>query len=109
MWKKLVKSSHGIDSNFSLYHEFSKVQRGPIKAVISTAKKWQCLDNVLRQSFSVKLGNGQRTLFWNDLLTDCNQPLKIMLPRLFLISNQKDELVRDMGFWNSGDEEWGLR
>jgi hypothetical protein len=53
------------------------------------------------------LGNGRKTKFWHDIWIG-DLSLKDRFPRLFSISNQKDDLVADVWRPVSGEDSWRL-
>jgi hypothetical protein len=54
-----------------------------------------------------KVCRGDSTLFWEDQWVD-NQPLRQKFPRLFGISNQKQEVIQNMGSVIEGRWHWDL-
>jgi hypothetical protein len=51
--------------------------------------------NWLVDSVRRKVGNGVTTLFWSSIWIG-NVPLKVMFPRLYSLSNQKESMVADL-------------
>lgn len=58
LWKNVVKTAHGIHSNFCSHQEFNRVQSGPLKDSLKAARSWPYMENLLQSSFYVKVGNG---------------------------------------------------
>lgn len=53
------------------------------------------------------VGNGNNTKFWNDVWVG-NQSLCARFPRLFLLSEQQNSSVREMGYVQDG-WRWDLK
>ncbi|WJX66076.1 hypothetical protein P8452_50669 [Trifolium repens] len=54
-----------------------------------------------------KVGCGDTTLFWDDQWTG-TQTLRQRFPRLFGISTQKSEVIRNLGIFVDGSWQWNL-
>lgn len=55
-----------------------------------------------------KVGNGGKTRFWLDTWVG-ERPLCQEFPRLFLVSEQKEECINQMGVWRNEVWEWDLK
>ncbi|XP_057761120.1 uncharacterized protein LOC130981553 [Arachis stenosperma] len=54
------------------------------------------------------VGNGRSTLFWEDTWLQ-GGPLKVSLPRLYLVSNQQETVIGDCGFWDGFEWIWNFQ
>lgn len=63
--------------------------------------KWGEIFSIMRE---VCIRDGVKTRFWLDKCLD-GQSLAIMFPRLFLLADQKEALVKDM--WRHRQNSWG--
>ncbi|KAL8552344.1 hypothetical protein ACS0TY_001153 [Phlomoides rotata] len=58
-----------------------------------------------RNDFRKSVGNGKDTLFWHDEWLE-GESLKNKFPRLYRLSNQKNEHIGDMGSWINDTWIW---
>jgi hypothetical protein len=59
------------------------------------------------QSVRKKLGSGNNTKFWKEVCVG-EQSLEQRFPRLFSISTQQNNFIREMGRWENGGWRWEL-
>ncbi|XP_057775020.1 uncharacterized protein LOC130993998 [Salvia miltiorrhiza] len=53
------------------------------------------------------VGDGQSTKFWDHKWAG-SMPLKLMFPRLYLLSANKEALISESGSWENGGWKWDL-
>lgn len=63
--------------------------------------------SIIEDGLILKVGNGESILFWHDRWCD-GGPLKVVFPRLFSISSQKNCFISQMGYWQEGSWKWCL-
>ena len=63
------------------------------------------VQEVAMKGIRVKIGDENKTSFWFDLWSG-DENLKTRFPRLFMLSTQKHELVKDMGRWENMVLSW---
>lgn len=61
----------------------------------------------LKNEVVKEMGNGRRTSFWKDHWVG-EMPLCDCFPRLYSISNQREEMVGEVSFLREGSVEWIL-
>jgi len=54
------------------------------------------------------VGDGRNISFWKDVWVG-KDTLKAKFSRLFLLSEQQEAKVIDMGFWEEGEWSWNFR
>ncbi|KAK3219557.1 hypothetical protein Dsin_013527 [Dipteronia sinensis] len=60
---------------------------------------------ILNEGIQVIVGNGERAVFWKDLLWN-SIPLKVAFPRSFALDINKEGAVRDHGRWEGSKWVW---
>lgn len=60
------------------------------------------------RDFTRHLGEENNTSFWHDIWA-CEMSLKDKFPRLFLLSNQKNCRISEMGSWGNSSWEWDFQ
>ena len=55
----------------------------------------------------MKVGVGNKLKFWEDRWIG-DEPLNCGLPRLYMISNSKDQTIGQIGSWDEGTWKWNL-
>lgn len=98
LWKRVVMSTHCFNNRRATFNEFQTIQ-GTFNEVVSWRNKIPWLKDSITINMEVKIGNGSTVLFWHGIWVG-NQALKILFPRLFNISTQKEYLVIDMRVWD---------
>jgi hypothetical protein len=106
VWKEVVVVRYGRDVT-------SKRLLGLVDIPRLSSSWWKaicCLDGDNRWfsgAVRKKVGRGNSTLFWDDQWIG-DQPLRQKFPRLFGISNQKEEVLHNMGNLIEGRWHWNL-
>jgi len=65
------------------------------------------ITNLFNSEVEKSVGNGLTTRFWHDKWRG-NKCFRLKYPRLFSISNQKDEMVGEAGVLADGVSVWNL-
>ncbi|XP_074314532.1 uncharacterized protein LOC141649750 [Silene latifolia] len=75
---------------------------------ICSVKSWDStIAEVLAQGTKIRVGAGSKIRFWEDKWIG-DSSLKDGFPRLFSVSNQKNEFIADLGCWQNGVWQWQL-
>jgi hypothetical protein len=106
VWKDVVVAKYGGGTTGS-------IQPGLGYAPSIASRWWVDICNLDKDSnwfvsaLVKKVGSGNNTKFWSDIWVG-EQPLRDRFPRLFGISNQKEDTIASMGGWNDFQWVWNL-
>ncbi|GJY79477.1 RNA-directed DNA polymerase, eukaryota [Tanacetum coccineum] len=89
LWSRVIAAVHGSSS-----HPISAAYNSPWGTIIKEVKALNDKGINLVSHCKIRVGNGLRTSFWNDLWIGDNQ-LKLSFPRLFALEVNKDCSVAD--------------
>ncbi|GAU29496.1 hypothetical protein TSUD_360410 [Trifolium subterraneum] len=109
LWKEVLVAKYG---EFIL----NKVDWSGVR-IPSTASMWwrdiSSIDKVVSskdwfaESIVRKVGNGNSTSFWSTIWIG-DDPLSVVFPRLFSLSNNNDRMVKDFGEYREGRWIWSF-
>jgi hypothetical protein len=106
VWKNVIIARYG-------HHVLGNVNLGATLGASLCSSWWKDLCHIdngvgwVNQVIAKKLGCGNSTHFWRDVWVG-GQSLEHRFPRLFRISTQQDETIRNMGSWVNGEWRWEL-
>lgn len=100
-----VYDIHGLKASSST---FGHVREGVWGQLLGSDPQTVKVREIVEDGLCVHLGEGRSTLFWVDKWCSCG-PLKLMFPRLFLLSVQQHSFVCQMGAWVDHLWVWDLR
>ena len=107
LWKRVVYSNH-YKQNSNRVVEINEGDKGGLWGQIMEISK---VNNQALEVFSTgiwrKVGSGNSTLFWEHIWIG-QTPLKEQFPRLYQISNQKENFIIDMGFFDGQHWCWSF-
>lgn len=106
LWVRVIRRKYNLDQGRWLPHLPASGQISSIWTdICSIGNASSSIGPIIQEGFKVQVGSGQETLFWEvGWLGDV--ALKEVYPRLYLISTQKGQVVRNMmveggvGRWN---------
>ncbi|PNX59297.1 putative TIR-NBS-LRR resistance protein, partial [Trifolium pratense] len=104
VWKEIVTARYGRDI-------IGKKDIGVVDAPRTASLWWKDLcsldsnDGWFRTAVGKKVGRGDATSFWNEVWIG-NQSLRQRFPRLFGISSQQNDVIKDMGRMMDGRWHW---
>ena len=107
LWKKVISSNHYLNQNNLVNGAEAGTQAGVWVQIMSVPDMSSEISEVISRGLWRRVGRGNATLFWEhkwlgDLI------LKDAYPRLYNISNQKNSLIMDMGFWDGHQWRWAF-
>ncbi|XP_020967701.1 uncharacterized protein LOC107616438 [Arachis ipaensis] len=108
LWKKIVCSCNRLNLHVMLANQNLPVKGGPWKDICQLNVKEQRVKEKMISGLAMEVGNGRRTLFWEDNWVQ-GGPLKAIFPRLFSISNQQGSVIRECGFWDGLHWVWNFQ
>ncbi|KAI8548067.1 hypothetical protein RHMOL_Rhmol07G0243600 [Rhododendron molle] len=107
LWVKVVKSKYKLEQSCWLPRLPSSGKSSTIwKDICSVGDSSSVIGSILQEGFRVVVHSGQDISFWNQVWLG-NTTLKEEFPRLYLISTQKEKVIRDLKDAN-GDGRWNL-
>lgn len=106
LWKIVLKSIEGLDSNLASYENFAKC-KSKIWCDIKDDSRSEQFGMVMLEGITNELGKGNKIFFWSDVWVG-EETLKDRFPRLFILSSQKNHRVTQMGSWNGHVWSWSL-
>lgn len=105
----MVRSTNEvINANFVSIAGFQNIHKCTLSYIRASATKWPWVEDILTQGLEIIVGNGASILFWQDSWIG-HQPLKLIYPRLFMISTQKDDFIINVGSWIENEWVWDLQ
>lgn len=107
LWSKVISEKYKYYPHFSHYNRNVPLNGGPWKKICATIVKNPATRTMLASNIIRRVGNDFKTLFWFDIWLG-NSPLKIVFPRLFLLSSNPYATVQDCGLWIESRWEWHL-
>jgi hypothetical protein len=63
--------------------------------------------SALANNYRFVVGNGSLTRFWSDVWFN-SSPLKVIYPRLYILSTKLNATIADLGNWEQGEWKWEL-
>jgi hypothetical protein len=106
LWKKMVitKFKPVFENGFPIFNRrLSCIWRDISSLMTSTDSVSSALANNCR----FVVGNGYLTRFWSDAWIN-SSPLKVIYPRLYILSTKPNATIADMGNWEQGEWKWEL-
>lgn len=107
LWSRLVREKYGYGTTLSATALSIPNNGGPWKQICSAILKHPHASSFNMTKVRKKIGNGENTLFWHDIWVGDN-PLKVVCPRLFLISPSQNASVSSCGFWDGLIWRWAF-
>lgn len=108
LWKRILRSIYNIKGMKASTHTFQGIKEGMWVQMLKNDDVTSKIRNIVEESMHVRVGDGSSTLFWYDKWC-AEGPLKDTFPRLFSISEQKEDLICNMGLWDDLVWTWNLR
>ncbi|MCH82343.1 LINE-1 reverse transcriptase like, partial [Trifolium medium] len=106
VWKDVILSKYGMASigigNLCDY-EASRLDSEWWTDICSLDKESRCFADAVEK----KVGDGNITRFWTDIWLG-NQSLRQRFPRMYGISTQKENTIKNMGRWDGNTWRWEL-
>lgn len=101
LWRSIVAEKYKYGESFAPADLQITINGGPWKSICSLILNHPQSKNMAIHSIRKKVGNGEDTMFWHDSWVG-EKPLKLICPRLFIISNTQSSTISSMGFWAMG-------
>ena len=107
LWRQIIAAKYKYPQEFRMA-DFSYIrQGGPWKLICNKILNHEGSRKLLEPVTRMKLGNGERALFWHDPWLN-NSALKNQFPRLFLIARLPLATVAAMAQANSSGCQWSI-
>ena len=106
-WKNILKFVHEIKGLKASSETFSGVRDGTWAHLLSNESDTSKIRSIIEEGMIVKVGNGNSMRFWHDRWCEAGM-LKMVFPRLYSISMQKNFHISQMGNWHEGLWTWHL-
>ncbi|GKU96326.1 hypothetical protein SLEP1_g9574 [Rubroshorea leprosula] len=109
LWKRIVKEKYyggkweEVDISTIGNQRMSKIWRDIIKIEGRSMK----LRNMLVEGFKWEVGEGNRVSFWSEPWVG-NKTLRVLYPRLYEFSTNKECKISDMGVWEGDKWRWKM-
>ncbi|XP_010675656.2 uncharacterized protein LOC104891638 [Beta vulgaris subsp. vulgaris] len=107
LWSRVIRERYGYDDYFTPSSLSIPIKGGLWRNLCSAL-----LSNVISKPLVLsqvrkRIGSDSHTRFWFDLwVGDCT--LKVLCPRLFLLSALPNGVVSSFGFWDGSKWEWSF-
>ena len=108
LWKQIVQSVHDINGVKASTETFNKVKTGTWSSMMNNDSETVRIRSIIEEGIILKVGDGSSILFWHDRWYEAGV-FKILFPRLFAISLQKQALISQMGEWIGNSWAWRLQ
>ena len=107
LWRKVISSIHKEDNTIVPKDTLTRIP-GPWRDIRSLSQAH--LTPIFFQNIKIQVGGGSRTRLWEDpwVRYDQDTTLKNRFPRLYRISNKKNELIESMGWFKGDIWRWTL-
>ena len=107
LWRKVIQGKYKYTANLTIPSLEAPKTGGPWKQICSALLTNQPTCNLLKSGMRKRVGNGEKTLFWEESWLE-SRPLKFIFPRLYSITTNKQAKIASMGFWNGTSWWWSL-
>ena len=107
-WKKILQSVHDLSGVKASMDTFRKVRTGTWSSLINHDSVTVKIRSIIEEGMILRVGDGCSIQFWHDRWYEA-RVLKIIFPRLFAISLQKQSKISQMGEWIGNSWVWRLQ
>lgn len=99
LWRGIISEKYKYGSLFSIRELQIPITCGPWRNLCNAIISHPQSKFLLKSSIRKRIDNGMDPLFWHDIWLG-KVPLKLVSPRLFLLSNNKNAFVAANCFWD---------
>ena len=107
LWRQVIHDKYRLNNLHCPTDLLSPKSGGPWKHICSTLLGNALTAHMISSCIRRKVGNGEDTLFWQDIWIG-DKPLKNMFPRIFRLSPNQLGTISAMGFWDGAEWKWTI-
>lgn len=97
LWRRVIQEKYGYEIHFTPSSLATPVKGGLWRNICSAMLNNEISRSIVLSKVRKKVGSGAHTRFWLDLwVGDCT--IKVLCPRLFLLSSLLNGMVSSFGF-----------